>query len=57
MPKPVRPPWRTTAPNVKKLAIYAENVKEIDLHNVKITGYEASACALPMSAISRRTDP
>ena len=27
-------------PNVKKLAIYAENVKEIDLHNVKITGYE-----------------
>ena len=40
MPKPVRPPWRTTARNVKKLAIYAENVKEIDLHNVKITGYE-----------------
>ncbi|MGN0707690.1 MAG: glycoside hydrolase family 28 protein [Faecalibacterium sp.] len=27
-------------PNVKKLAIYAENVKEIDLHNVKIEGYE-----------------
>ena len=27
-------------PNVKKLPIYAENVKEIDLHNVKITGYE-----------------
>lgn len=26
--------------NVKKLAIYAENVKEIDLHNVKIEGYE-----------------
>ena len=29
--------WR---PLVKKLAIYAENVKEIDLHNVKIEGYE-----------------
>ena len=27
-------------PLVKKLAIYAENVKEIDLHNVKIEGYE-----------------
>ena len=27
-------------PTVKKLAIYAENVKEIDLHNVKIEGYE-----------------
>ena len=27
-------------PHVKKLAIYAENVKEIDLHNVKIEGYE-----------------
>ena len=27
-------------PFVKKLAIYAENVKEIDLHNVKIEGYE-----------------
>lgn len=27
-------------PYVKKLAIYAENVKEIDLHNVKIEGYE-----------------
>lgn len=27
-------------PLVKKLAIYAENVKKIDLHNVKITGYE-----------------
>ena len=27
-------------PLVKKLAIYAENVKEIELHNVKIEGYE-----------------
>ena len=27
-------------PYVKKLAIYAENVKEIDLHNVRIEGYE-----------------
>ena len=27
-------------PHVKKLAVYAENVKEIDLHNVKIEGYE-----------------
>ena len=27
-------------PLVKKLAIYAENVREIDLHNVKIEGYE-----------------
>ena len=36
----VRLPWPTTAPMVKKLAIYAENVKEIDLHNVKIEGYE-----------------
>ena len=27
-------------PHVKKLAIYAENVKEIDLHNVRIEGYE-----------------
>ena len=27
-------------PHVKKLAIYAENVKEIDLHNVTIEGYE-----------------
>ena len=34
-------------PLVKKLAIYAENVKEIDLHNVKIEGYEASGCTLP----------
>ena len=27
-------------PLVKKLAIYAENVKNIELHNVKIEGYE-----------------
>jgi hypothetical protein len=27
-------------PLVKKLAIYAENVKNIKLHNVKIEGYE-----------------
>ena len=27
-------------PLVKKLAIYAENVRKIDLHNVKIEGYE-----------------
>ena len=27
-------------PYVKKLAIYAENVKSIQLHNVKIEGYE-----------------
>ena len=27
-------------PHVKKLAIYAENVKSIQLHNVKIEGYE-----------------
>ena len=27
-------------PLVKKLAIYAENVKKIELHNVKIEGYE-----------------
>ena len=44
-------------PLVKKLAIYAENVKNIELHNVKIEGYEASACALPTSAILRRTKP
>ena len=44
-------------PLVKKLAIYAENVKNIKLHNVKIEGYEASACALPTSAILRRTKP
>ncbi len=27
-------------PLVKKLAIYAENVKKIELHNVQIEGYE-----------------
>lgn len=27
-------------PHVKKLAIYAENVRSIDLHNVQIDGYE-----------------
>ena len=27
-------------PHVKKLAIYAENVKKIELHNVRIEGYE-----------------
>ena len=27
-------------PLVKKLAIYAENVKNIELHNVRIEGYE-----------------
>ena len=35
-----RPEAIKMAPLVKKLAIYAENVKEIDLHNVKIEGYE-----------------
>ncbi len=33
-------------PLVKKLAIYAENVKKIDLHNVKIEGYEGERLQL-----------
>ena len=42
---------------MKKLAIYAENVKEIDLHNVKIEGYGGrTPVLLQMSAILRRTD-
>ena len=38
--KEVQAAMADNRPLVKKLAIYAENVKEIDLHNVKIEGYE-----------------
>ena len=33
-------------PDVKKLAIYAENVREIDLHQVTIEGYEGERLRL-----------
>ena len=33
-------PMADNRPHVKKLALYAENVKSIELHNVKIEGYE-----------------
>ncbi len=44
-------------PNVKKLAIYAENVKEIHLHNVKIDGYEGERLRFANVGTLRRTDP
>ena len=39
MPRPVRPLWRITASG-EEAGHLRENVKEIDLHNVKIEGYE-----------------
>ena len=40
-----------------KLAIYAENVKGYDLHNV-VEGYEAGGCTFAnVRTATRRTDP